>query len=251
MAPPWANLESVPPTLQADELVLVRGSLRVEITLRPLAFTVRRSGRRLLRAAGLWAAEGKIADRLIHLTEGVVANEVRSPRERAVIGQIDQQGEGWLRLAVVLSGGRRASLGIELTDSDWLTFEFDAADDPLRLAMDWDRRSDERPAALGLRHATVELYRAYVMLHEQLVPYVRATARASATGVPIIRPLCLIDPADPRGWEITDGCARAARADPDLGALRRDRGHSPARCRAPWSGRSARARAPAGGDAVG
>ena len=51
----------------------------------------------------------------------------------------------------------------------------------------------------------VELYRAYVLLHEQLVPYVRAAARtAAATGVPIIRPLCLIDPADPRGWEITD-----------------------------------------------
>jgi alpha-glucosidase (family GH31 glycosyl hydrolase) len=51
----------------------------------------------------------------------------------------------------------------------------------------------------------VDTYRAYVLLHEQLVPYVRAAAATAArTGLPIVRPLCLIDPEDPRGWEITD-----------------------------------------------
>ena len=51
----------------------------------------------------------------------------------------------------------------------------------------------------------LELYRAYVLLHEQLVPYVRAAAATAArTGLPIIRPLCLTDPADPRGWAIGD-----------------------------------------------
>jgi alpha-glucosidase (family GH31 glycosyl hydrolase) len=49
------------------------------------------------------------------------------------------------------------------------------------------------------------LYRAYVLLHEQLVPYVRAAAATAArTGLPIIRPLCLVDPEDPRGWSIAD-----------------------------------------------
>jgi alpha-glucosidase (family GH31 glycosyl hydrolase) len=44
-----------------------------------------------------------------------------------------------------------------------------------------------------------------VLLHEQLVPYVRAAARTAAlTGLPIIRPLCLVDPQDPRGWSIAD-----------------------------------------------
>ena len=39
---------------------------------------------------------------------------------------------------------------------------------------------------------------AYVLLHEQLVPYVRAAAATAArTGLPIIRPLCLIDPERP------------------------------------------------------
>jgi len=51
----------------------------------------------------------------------------------------------------------------------------------------------------------LDLYRAYVLLHEQLVPYVRAAATtASRTGVPIIRPLCLADPEDARGWTIAD-----------------------------------------------
>ena len=51
----------------------------------------------------------------------------------------------------------------------------------------------------------LELYRAYVLLHEQLVP-VRAGGRltASLTGLPVVRPLCLTDPSDARGWTITD-----------------------------------------------
>ena len=51
----------------------------------------------------------------------------------------------------------------------------------------------------------VDTYRAYVLLHEQLVPYTRAAAATAArAGLPIIRPLCLIDADDPRGWELTD-----------------------------------------------
>jgi alpha-glucosidase (family GH31 glycosyl hydrolase) len=51
----------------------------------------------------------------------------------------------------------------------------------------------------------LDAYRGYVLLHEQLVPYVRAAAATAArTGLPIVRPLCLTDPADPRGWAIAD-----------------------------------------------
>jgi alpha-glucosidase (family GH31 glycosyl hydrolase) len=51
----------------------------------------------------------------------------------------------------------------------------------------------------------LSLYREYVKLHEQLVPYVRAAAATAArTGLPIIRPLCLTDPGDERGWSISD-----------------------------------------------
>lgn len=64
-------------------------------------------------------------------------------------------------------------------------------------------RMAHEPWAYGER--MVDTYRAYVLLHEQLVPYVRAAAATAArTGLPIIRPLCLIDQSDPRGWDIID-----------------------------------------------
>jgi alpha-glucosidase (family GH31 glycosyl hydrolase) len=57
----------------------------------------------------------------------------------------------------------------------------------------------------GYSDRVLDLYRAYVLLHEQLVPYVRAAAlTASLTGLPVVRPLCLTDPSDPRGWTMTD-----------------------------------------------
>lgn len=53
--------------------------------------------------------------------------------------------------------------------------------------------------------ATLELYREYVVLHEMLVPYVRAAAaEAAAGGLPIIRPLPLFDAGDERGWSVSD-----------------------------------------------
>ena len=52
---------------------------------------------------------------------------------------------------------------------------------------------------------TLDLYRAYVLLHERLVPYIRAAAATAArSGLPIVRPLCLSDRDDPRGWAIAD-----------------------------------------------
>ena len=52
---------------------------------------------------------------------------------------------------------------------------------------------------------TLDVYRDYLLLHERLVPYIRAAAAtASRSGLPIIRPLCLADPSDPRGWQIAD-----------------------------------------------
>jgi Glycosyl hydrolases family 31 len=52
---------------------------------------------------------------------------------------------------------------------------------------------------------TLDLYRKHVLLHERLVPYVRAAAATAARcGLPIIRPLLLADPGDPRGWAIAD-----------------------------------------------
>ena len=52
---------------------------------------------------------------------------------------------------------------------------------------------------------TLDTYRNYVLLHERLVPYIRAAAATCArSGLPIVRPLCLTDPADSHGWSLAD-----------------------------------------------
>jgi alpha-glucosidase (family GH31 glycosyl hydrolase) len=52
---------------------------------------------------------------------------------------------------------------------------------------------------------TLRIYREAVLLHERLVPYVRAAAAtAKRSGLPIARPLLLIDSADERGWALAD-----------------------------------------------
>lgn len=57
-------------------------------------------------------------------------------------------------------------------------------------------------------HETLGLFRGYALLHEMLVPYVRAAARTAArSGLPIIRPLSWLDPADDRLWGIPDAFA--------------------------------------------
>ncbi len=52
---------------------------------------------------------------------------------------------------------------------------------------------------------TLEVYRRYIVLHERLVPYIRAAAAtAQRCGLPITRPLALTDHHDARGWAIAD-----------------------------------------------
>ena len=58
-----------------DAITLERGELGIEISMRPFSFTIRRAGRSLLRAAGIWVAEGAVLDQFIQLTEGVMAHE--------------------------------------------------------------------------------------------------------------------------------------------------------------------------------
>jgi alpha-glucosidase (family GH31 glycosyl hydrolase) len=54
-------------------------------------------------------------------------------------------------------------------------------------------------------HETLDHFRGAVLLHEMLVPYVRAAARTAArSGLPITRPLSLLDPDDDEGWATPD-----------------------------------------------
>jgi alpha-glucosidase (family GH31 glycosyl hydrolase) len=52
---------------------------------------------------------------------------------------------------------------------------------------------------------TLALYRGYVLLHEMLVPYIRAAAATAARcGLPIVRPLALLQPDDHAAWSVAD-----------------------------------------------
>lgn len=64
-------------------------------------------------------------------------------------------------------------------------------------------RLPQEPWSYGA--AVLESYRAYVLLHERLVPYIRAAAATAARcGLPIVRPWSLLAPGDPRAWTVGD-----------------------------------------------
>ena len=147
-------MSSGPPSVSVygEQVALEHGPLRIEISLRPFAFTIRRRGRRLLRAGGVWVVEGTIHDHFVALTEGVLAREARSPPERAQRAALGEVDDDRVRLDLRLQGGRAAVLWIALPAADRAELELTAEGDPLRLAIDWDRRSDEHFVGLGARH---------------------------------------------------------------------------------------------------
>ncbi len=142
-------------TVTPESVRLERGSLSVEIALRPFAVTVLQRGRRILRDAGAWVAEGVVHDHFVQFTEGVIAGEDLTPHERAGRAQL----LGWdaadeVRLELYFGEGRRGFLNVQLPSEDRVCLRLDAEGPPLRLALDWDRRSREHFAALGARHNT-------------------------------------------------------------------------------------------------
>jgi alpha-glucosidase (family GH31 glycosyl hydrolase) len=137
-----------------DAIELERDKLRVQITMRPFSFTIRRDGRSLVRAAGVWVAEGTVRDQFIQLTEGVIAHEDCAPAERSLHAVLSGERAGGVTLDVALEGGRHARLSIELSGRDRVELLLVSDGAPLRLAVDWDRRSEERIVGFGARHNT-------------------------------------------------------------------------------------------------
>jgi alpha-glucosidase (family GH31 glycosyl hydrolase) len=135
-------------------VVLRHGALTVEVILQPFELTITRSGRRLVRSLGASVAEGSVHDHFIQLTEGVVAHEELDPAERALSASVSWRSAEALALTLALSGGRRARLEVEITEGDRVMLELEPERDPLRVAVDWRRRSDERLVGLGARHGT-------------------------------------------------------------------------------------------------
>src|SRR6516165_8844881 len=126
-----------------DAVVLSRGALRVEVALRPFEVTVRRGNRRILRDFGAWVAEGTVHDQFIQLTEGVVAREDLSEPERARSATVRRRSADGVTLALELSGGRGAVMDVRISEPARITFALEPERAPLRVALDWRRRSDE------------------------------------------------------------------------------------------------------------
>lgn len=139
-----------------ERVVLSRGTLELEVKLHPLRIHLRESGRRLLRGLHVWACEGTVHDRFLPLTEGVIPREARSFPERAVHASVAESLSDGVVLALTLQGGRSARLRLCLAGPRELALELTADPGPgglLRLAAEWDLRSEERFAGLGAHHA--------------------------------------------------------------------------------------------------
>jgi alpha-glucosidase (family GH31 glycosyl hydrolase) len=147
-------LRDVSISARVDTAVLETSAVRVEISMRPFSFTIRRHGRSLLCSGGAWVADGTIRDQFLQFTEGVIAQEQRAPAQRALHAVLIQRRERGVTLAFGLDGGHDARLSIELVEVDHVALALEADGAPLRLALDWDRRSEERLVGLGLRHHT-------------------------------------------------------------------------------------------------
>jgi alpha-glucosidase (family GH31 glycosyl hydrolase) len=136
----------------AEIVVLERGDLRVELSLRPFSLTVQRHGRPLLRQGNFWVADGTAHDTFLYLTEGVLAHEELALPEHAEWASPDEVVPERAVLTLHLRGGRTARLVVELQRTDHLLLELAADGAPLRLAADWETRADEHFCGLGVRH---------------------------------------------------------------------------------------------------
>jgi alpha-glucosidase (family GH31 glycosyl hydrolase) len=140
-------------SLGPELVVLERGSVAVEIALRPFALTIRRAGRRLMRSGGIWVADGTVHDHFVRFTEGVVAREELSSLARGLRASVLRSGADSVALSIRCDEGRGALLQISMVADDRVSLELTADGEPLRLALEWDRRSEEHFAGLGARHS--------------------------------------------------------------------------------------------------
>src|ERR1700761_4432476 len=112
------------------DLTLARGQITAEISLRPFNFTVRRAGRRVLRNASAWVADGVVNDHFVQFTEGVMASEDLAPHERAVRASVSEaldpagaRASETLRVGVKFEGGREGEITITLHADDRFTLK--------------------------------------------------------------------------------------------------------------------------------
>jgi alpha-glucosidase (family GH31 glycosyl hydrolase) len=137
---------------RVDSAVVTCDRIRVEVSLRPFSFTIRRDGRSRLRAGGAWLADGSVQDVFLQFTEGVVPVEDRSEPHHAVHARVIDRRERGLTLALLLEGHNTGMLHIDIPEPNRVSLRLEADGLPLRVGLDWERRAEERLVGLGLRH---------------------------------------------------------------------------------------------------
>ncbi len=169
----------------------------------------------------------------------------------------DQASDFWSLQALVASTVSAASSGFSNWSHDVGGYLGDRGIDrcPAELLLRWAQLGTFTPLMQAhgrlpqepwnYDRTTLERYRGCVVLHEMLVPYIRASAETAARcGLPIVRPLSLIAPEVPEAWAVADafGFGPSLWVAPVLeeGAREREAILPPGRWIETWSGREVR-----------
>src|SRR2546430_1851970 len=118
------------------------------------SFALRRGSRELLREGGVWSCAGTAHDRLVVLTQGVIAGEAEGLPWAPESVEVVACDERAAVLAVGLAAGGSAELRLSLPSPEAFALRLSTSAPPLRLGARWAARADERFAGLGARHAT-------------------------------------------------------------------------------------------------
>ena len=98
-------------------VLLERGALTVEVSLRPVSVTVRRAGAPVIERLGAWCADGLVADRFVQLTEGVIPRERLEAADPVQTGHVvDASGDGVV-LGARTRSGRDAEVSVSVPAS--------------------------------------------------------------------------------------------------------------------------------------
>ena len=151
--PECVELATVTVTLErgAGTALLSRGALAVEVTLDPVLLRVEHSGRVAFVATRLFLRAGAETEHLIHLTEGVVAEEAWEDRIEIGCARVDAAGRHEIILRAY-AGQTEAHVRIELPNESRVVVELTADPPPFRLEASWAALADERLTGLGARH---------------------------------------------------------------------------------------------------
>ena len=149
---PWATWCRRTCRLLRTTRLLEHGRLRVEVSVRPFSFTIRRAGGGCCGPAGRGWPTGRSATSLCSSPRAW--SPTRSARRpsahgrRSLMRADERERVPQLRASTAAAPARRDRAG----GDDRVRLDPAGDGEPLRLGLDWDRRAEERLVGLGLRH---------------------------------------------------------------------------------------------------